>query len=178
LYDKTLTNQRKIMSESFLGEIRIVAFNFAPRNWSFCNGAILSIAQNTALFALLGTTYGGNGTTTFALPNLQGRIPIHLSALFTLGSTGGEATHTLISSEMPIHRHSAGASSNAPNQPGPGGDFWAGGTGTAPYAASTNNSMANQALTLAGGGQPHENMPPFLTVGFVIALAGVFPSRN
>jgi microcystin-dependent protein len=166
------------MGEPFLGEIKMVGFNFPPKGWAFCNGQLMAINQNQALFALLGTTYGGNGQTTFALPNLQGAIPIHFGLSYQLGQVGGEATHTLISSEMPIHSHAATASSNAPNKPGPAGNFWATGNGCSPYIASANNAMAIQTVATAGGGQPHENRPPFLVVNFVIALVGVFPSRN
>ena len=165
------------MGEPFLAEIRIVSFNFAPKGWAFCNGQLLPINQNQALFALLGTTYGGNGTTTFALPNLQGRVPFHFGGNFTLGQTGGEATHTLSTSEMPAHNHLAMASSSNADQVSPSANFWAKGAASA-YSAAPNNAMSPASLAQAGGSQPHENMSPFLVLNFVIALQGIFPSRN
>jgi microcystin-dependent protein len=165
------------MGSPFLAEIKIISFNFAPRGWAFCNGQLLPINQNQALFALLGTTYGGNGTTTFALPNLQGRVPFHFGGNFTLGQVGGEATHTLSTSEMPAHNHLAMASSNNADQVSPSGNFWAKGAASA-YSAAANNAMSSASLANAGGSQPHANLSPFLTLNFVIALQGIFPSRS
>lgn len=165
------------MAEPFLGEIKIVSFNFAPKGWAFCNGQTLAIQQNQALFSILGTTYGGNGTTTFQLPNLQGRVPLHVGGGITLGQSSGEASHTLLASEMPGHSHVPLASSNPPSMASPSGNCWAGGNPL--YAASpVDTAMAAQAVPNAGGGQAHENQPPYLVLTFVIALTGIFPSRN
>ena len=165
------------MSEQYLSEIRLISFNFAPHGWALCNGQLLPINQNQALFALLGTTYGGNGQTTFALPNLQGRIPIHTGNGFVLGQSGGETAHTLTLAELPQHIHTAqGASANA-TQPSPSGNVWAAHSFTA-YAHTANGSMAAGALSTVGGSQPHNNMPPYLVLNFIIALTGIFPSQN
>ena len=166
------------MSTPFLGEIKIVSFNFAPKGWALCNGQLLPINQNQALFSLLGTTYGGNGQTTFALPNLQGRTPLHVGAGFILGQSSGEEVHTLISSEMPAHTHAAVASSNTADQTSPANNYWAVSGSYTAYAGSPNETMAPQAVGPAGGSQPHANLSPYLVLNFVIALQGIFPSRN
>ncbi len=165
------------MAEPFLSEIRVFSFNFAPKGWALCNGQLLPINQNQALFSLLGTTYGGNGQTTFALPNLQGKVPIHVGSGFTLGQTGGEQAHTVSINEMPMHTHVANAASvngtvGLPlgNLPGP----YANGYST-PTALT---SLAPATVTNVGGSQPHQNMQPFLTLNFSIALQGIFPSPN
>lgn len=165
------------MATPFLAEIKILSFNFAPKGWAACNGQVMPIAQNTALFSLLGTTYGGDGRVTFALPDLQGRVPFHMGGAFTLGQRGGEETHTLINSEMPAHTHAANASSAAANQASPEANFWANGA-VAAYANGSNTSMATQDVLPVGGSQAHENRSPFLTLNFVIALQGIFPSQN
>ena len=168
------------MSEPFLGEIRITAFNFPPRGWAYCNGQVLPIAQNQALFALLGTTYGGNGQTTFALPNLRGRAPMHFGAGFALGQQGGEEAHTLTASEMPAHTHALPAQSQ-PAQDGvaPAGAASFAASGVQPYRSGASQTVAAQsAVGATGGSQAHENRPPFLVVSFCIALQGIFPSRN
>ena len=165
------------MSEPFLSEVKIVSFNFAPKGWALCNGQLLPINQNQALFSLLGTTYGGNGQTTFALPNLQGRIPIHMSNGHTLGESSGEENHTLNSNEMAAHVHPVSASSADPNQGLPTGNIWANGAGT--YSSAVPDSSMNPAsISNAGGGQPHTNMQPYLVLNFIIALQGIFPSQN
>lgn len=174
------------MSEPFIGQINVVAFNFAPRGWAECNGQLLPIAQNTALFSLLGTTFGGDGRSTFALPDLRGRTPVHWGQgpglpEISLGESAGSETVTLISTQMPMHNHIALASASPGNQPGPAGHSWAAeGTGaTFVYSnQSPNGSMGPTALASAGGNQPHNNMQPYLTMNFVIALVGIFPSRN
>jgi microcystin-dependent protein len=170
------------MSSPFLAEIRIFSFNFPPKGWAMCNGQLLPIQQNAALFSILGTTYGGNGVQTFALPNLQGRVPLHMGTNggnnFILGQSAGEETHTLIVSEMPTHTHAPVASSNGPAVAGPGGNFWASNTGATPYTTASNSSMANGAIGVAGGSQPHQNLSPLLTLNICIALVGIFPSRN
>ncbi len=176
------------MSSPFLAEIRIFGFNFPPRGWAFCDGQLMSISQNTALFSLLGTTYGGDGKSTFGLPNLQGSAPMHsgqgpgLSQRF-LGETGGEQTVTLLQTEMPAHAHGAQGFSGAGGQnPGPA-DTWsdANQRGITTYAPSNANGanvqMSPLALSIAGGDQPHNNMMPYLTLNFCIALQGIFPAR-
>jgi microcystin-dependent protein len=177
------------MSDQFLAEIRIFPFNFPPKGWAFCNGQLMPISQNTALFSLLGTTYGGNGTSNFALPNLQGSAPLGFGqgpglTLRDLGEIGGEQTVTLISTEMPAHSHTAKASTSG-GQDSPTNNSWGesklGKTPLDVYAANhpnTNVPMSSQALSIAGGSLPHNNMPPFLCMNFVIALQGLFPSRS
>jgi len=171
------------MSTPFLSEIKIVSFNFAPKGWALCNGQLLPINQNQALFSLLGTTYGGDGRVNFALPNLQGRIPNHVGDGFTLGEVGGEQSVTLIQTEMPVHSHGAlGASGTGQNSPV--GNAWASGLKTGPSvytpSGTQNNDVAMNPLALAisGGSQPHNNMMPFLTLNFCIALQGIFPPRT
>lgn len=166
------------MAEPYLSEIRIFSFNFAPRNWAQCNGQLMPINQNQALFALLGTAYGGNGQTTFALPNLQGRAAMHIGNNLQQGQIGGEASHTLSITEMPSHNHNAVASSNGPNASTPMNNFWASNTGFNPYSATINGTMNNAAISNTGLGQGHSNMAPYLTLNFCIALQGIFPSRN
>jgi len=165
------------MSTPFLGEIRIMSFNFPPKGWAFCNGQLLPINQNQALFSLLGTYFGGNGQTNFALPNLQGRVPIHQGSQFVQGQTGGEAAHTLNISEIPVHTHVVTASSNVADQGNPQGNYLAVESSNA-YSTAPDNTMAPQAIPNAGGSQPHDNMSPYLVLTFCIALQGIFPSRN
>jgi microcystin-dependent protein len=165
------------MSEPFLGEIRIVSFNFPPKGWAFCDGQLLPIQLNQALFSILGTTYGGNGTTNFGLPNLQGRVPFHMGSGLTLGQTDGESTHTLNVNELPPHNHIPMANSADADQVSPAGHYWAKGAASA-YGAAANATMAAGALGYVGGNQPHENMSPYLVLNFVIALQGIFPSLS
>lgn len=165
------------MSTPFLGEIKIISFNFPPKGWAFCNGQLLPINQNQALFSILGTTYGGDGRTTFGLPNLQGRIPIHVGSGFTLGQRGGEETHTLSISETPTHIHTVNASSAAASASTPLGNLWADGSKNN-FAATPNTTMAPQSIGSTGGSQAHNNLSPYLVLNFVIALQGIFPSRN
>jgi microcystin-dependent protein len=174
--------------DPYVGEIRMVGFNFAPTGWAVCNGQILPISQNTALFSLLGTQFGGNGTSNFALPNLQGCAPMHFGngAGLTprnIGEVGGETAVTLLSSQMPSHTHAAqNAAASTAGTPGPTVIFGGGGRGKEPaYApASTPNTvkMSVQAVGTAGNNQPHNNMPPYLTMNFIIAMNGVFPPRS
>jgi len=165
------------MGTPYLSEIRVFSFNFAPKGWAFCNGQLLPINQNQALFSLLGTTYGGNGTTNFALPNLQGKTPIHMGNGFVIGQTGGEQTHTLIPGEMPQHTHPAIASSNPANLGVAPNNFWANGNQPA-YAANPGAQMNPAEVGSIGGNQAHNNMSPYLVLTFCIALQGIFPSRN
>jgi microcystin-dependent protein len=160
-----------------MSEIRIFSFNFPPKQWAFCNGQFLPINQNQALFSLLGTMYGGNGVTTFALPDLRGRVPIHVGSGFTQGESGGEPAHTLTLSEMPAHNHMVSASSASASADGPAGNLWANGSQAA-YTTVPAVSLNPQAVVTVGGSQPHENRSPFLVLNFCIALTGVFPSRN
>src|SRR5271155_4896497 len=162
------------MATPYLGEIRIVSFNFAPKGWAFCNGQTLSIAQSQALFSLLGTTYGGNGIQNFQLPNLQGSMPVDVGAGFVQGQVGGEVNHTLISGEMPTHTHQAQGVSTTASSPDAAGNTWAVATQNA-YSTTPNTTMGTKALSSAGGSQPHPNMPPYLVLNFVIALTGIFP---
>ncbi len=174
------------MTDQFLAEIRIFAGNFAPTGWATCDGQLLPISQNTALFSLLGTTYGGDGKSTFGLPNLQGSAPMHPGqgpglSLHDLGEVGGEQTVTLIETELPAHTHTAQAYPGAGGQ-GPSGNTWSDPNqrGISAYALSsnTNTPMSGQALAITGGGQPHNNMMPYLGLTFIIALQGIYPPRT
>ena len=169
------------MAEPFLGEIKLVSFNFPPKGWAFCNGQLLAINQNQALFSILGTTYGGDGRTNFALPNLQGRMPIHVGNGITLGQAGGAQAVTLTTAQLPAHSHVLHATSALANSANPAGNLLAAKPrgGRDIYAPPAHTTALNAAaITSTGGGQPHENMQPYLTLNFVIALVGIFPSRN
>ena len=177
------------MATPFLGEVRIFSFNFAPKGWAMCNGQVMPIAQNQALFALLGTTYGGDGTTNFALPDLRSRIAIGFGqgpglSNYVQGQFGGEEVHTLITQEMPAHNHPVACKSTIDNSTpptSPVSNFWTReNNGDAPYSSTPNglSGMHPSAIATAGGSQPHLNLQPSLTMNFCIALAGVFPSRN
>ena len=169
------------MSDYFLGEIRIFSFDFAPRSWATCDGQLLPINQNQALFSLLGTTYGGNGQTTFALPDLRDRSPMHVGqssrfgSTYFLGERSGEAAHTLSVGEMPMHTHTVNLVSGPGTSTTPAGNFLAVHRGG---YADQYNTVLPTSTAAAGGGQAHENMPPFLTLNFCIALQGIFPTRN
>jgi microcystin-dependent protein len=165
------------MGTPFMSEIRIVSFGFAPEGWAFCNGQLLPINQNQALFSLLGTTYGGNGQTTFALPDLRGDTPIHVGSGHTLGETGGEQAHTLSIAELPTHVHGMNGS-NTPSETNIATGAYLGIVNNAYGAAANLVALSPAAMTNVGGSQPHLNMQPFLTLNFCIALIGVFPSRN
>jgi microcystin-dependent protein len=168
------------MAEPFLSEIRIMSFVFAPKGWALCNGQLLPINQNQALFSLLGTTFGGDGRVNFALPDLRGRTPIHVGSSHTLGERGGEQAHTLSIAELPTHLHVLMASSTLANAPvpfGPAGNILAANPTTLLYGPPNNLVAAStQSVTNTGGSQAHLNMQPFLTLSFCIALQGIFPS--
>ena len=168
------------MSEPFLSEIKIVSFNFPPKGWAFANGQLLPINQNQALFALMGTTYGGNGQTNFQLPNLQGKVAIHQGNGFTLGQQGGEQAVTLQTNQMPAHRHNAQANNSLSGtlQKSPVAGTWAPGSADQIYSSAAGATMNGAAFANAGGSQPHNNMMPYLTLNFVIALQGIFPSQS
>lgn len=164
------------MSESYLGEIRMFAGNFAPQGWALCNGQLLSIAENEALFALLGTTYGGDGQTTFGLPDLQGRVPVHPSPQYARGAKGGTETVTLTANQLPQHTHIANANNTVATGDTPVNSVW-GKTLFYMYASGATQNMNSQLLSPVGGGQPHANMMPTTTVSFIISLYGVFPPQ-
>jgi len=171
------------MSEPFLAEVRIVGFNFAPRGWAFCDGQILPINQNQSLYSLLGTTYGGDGRTSFALPDLRSRTPIHVGRsnggrTHTLGQKSGEETHTLSANEMPQHDHVAQASTANATSNNPTNHVFARSAERAYHEPGPNAAMHSGMLLNVGGGQAHNNMQPFLALNFCIALQGLFPSRN
>jgi microcystin-dependent protein len=172
------------MADPFVAEIRIFPFNFAPKGWAFCDGQILPLSQNTALFSLLGTTYGGDGKSNFALPNMQGNAPMHPGqgpglSLHDLGETGGSETVSLLESEIPSHTHSFAASQADGINRQPGGNLVANMIGVNGYATpGAIVTMSPNAITPAGGDQPHNNMQPYLTLNFCIALQGVFPPRT
>ena len=175
------------MAEAFVAEIRIFAGNFAPTGWAFCNGQLLPISQNTALFSLLGTFYGGDGKSTFALPDLQGRAPMHhgqgpgLSERF-IGEEAGSETVTLLQTELPLHNHQLRVSTQPAGLTNPTGAVWAASSeGRTPpplYSTTQNTNMAANALSPAGGSLPHNNMHPYLSLNFIIAMQGVFPPRS
>jgi microcystin-dependent protein len=170
------------MADPFVAEIRIFPFNFAPTGWAFCNGQLLPISQNTALFSLVGTYYGGDGKSTFGLPNLKGSFPMYWGqgpglSLYDLGQVGGAETVSLLASEIPQHTHALSGGTNAP-QRGAAGTV-PGASPAKPYHPGPPNATANPAMVgPAGGGAPHNNMPPYLTLSFCIAMQGVFPPRS
>lgn len=180
------------MADPFLGEIRMTGFNFAPNGWALCNGQLLAISQNAALFSLLGTMYGGNGVQTFGLPNLQGRVPIHQGtglglSPYAVGEIGGSENVTLLTTQMPAHNHLMGVSNQSGAVADPTNAILAqgnSGSGRAPVAVSdyvstaATGTLAPTAIQPAGGSQPHSNIQPFLCVNFIIALQGIFPSRS
>jgi len=167
------------MSQPFLGEIKIISWNFSPRGWAFCNGQFLPINQNQALFSILGTTYGGNGQTTFALPDFRGRAPNHVGNGFTLGQKGGQEAHTVTISEMPAHIHGpVGASTLNTGQAGGCANNSNATSTQNPYETTGDAAAAPGTITNTGGSQPHNNLQPYLVLNFIIALVGIFPSQN
>jgi microcystin-dependent protein len=166
------------MGSQYIGEIRMFAGTFAPVDWAFCNGQILAISQNEALFNLIGTTYGGDGQNTFALPNLQSRIPFHQGAGFVIGQAAGSEQVTLTSQQVPAHTHAANCFNGDATQGSPSGNVWSQSTLEQYSNATPVDAMNPAALGPAGGSLPHDNMTPYLVVNFIIALFGVFPSQN
>jgi microcystin-dependent protein len=170
------------MGQPYVGEIRMVGFNFPPRGWMQCNGQLLPISEYETLFNLIGTTYGGDGQSTFALPDLRSRIPLHVGTAadgntYTLGESGGVEQVTLTTSQIPAHSHLPQASTSNQGPTGPSGNVWAASPVYTEYFATPDGTaMAAGAIASAGGGQPHDNMVPFLVINFVISLFGVFPS--
>lgn len=166
------------MAEPFLSEIRIMSFGFAPKGWALCDGQLLPINQNQALFSLLGTTYGGDGRVNFALPDLRSRVPLHMGSGHTLGERGGEQAHTLSISELPTHTHVVGASTLATGGSATPNGTVLGGANNAYHAPTNLTSLTPGTLTNVGGSQAHLNMQPFLVLNFSIALQGIFPSQT
>jgi microcystin-dependent protein len=165
------------MAEPFIAEIRMMSFNFPPKGWAFCNGQLLPINQNQALFSLLGTTFGGDGRVNFALPNLQGRTPIHMGSGHTLGELGGEFAHTLSIGELPQHTHIANATNTNGTVALPANNVL-GALNNAYNQLAQQTSINSGTISNVGGSQAHQNMQPFLTINFSIALQGIFPSQN
>ncbi|HTO91284.1 MAG TPA: tail fiber protein [Candidatus Sulfotelmatobacter sp.] len=169
------------MATPFLGEIKLISFNYPPRGWAFCNGQLLPINQNQALFSILGNTYGGDGRVNFGLPNLQARTPIHRSSAHSLGESGGEQGHTLALNEMPTHAHSLMGSSATATAVSPAGNVLAdtrASNGIEQYRGQPDAAMSPAAVAPTGGGQAHSNLQPYLVLNFVIALQGIFPSQT
>jgi microcystin-dependent protein len=169
------------MGTPYVGEIRMFAGNFAPAGWAFCQGQTLAIADNDTLFTLIGTTYGGDGQTTFNLPNLASRVPVHMGTggggSYVIGQSAGVESVTLTTQQIPAHNHTPLCNSNAGNQNSPGGGFWAAQSQLAPYTSDPpTDQMANNAIGPTGGSQPHDNMTPFLVINFIISLFGIFPT--
>jgi microcystin-dependent protein len=164
------------MAEPFLGEVRLMSFNFAPKGWALCNGQFLPINQNQALFSILGTTYGGNGQTTFALPDLRGRAPLYQGQGITLGQKAGEEAHTLTISEMPTHNHIMSASTTNGDQNIP--SILAAANNVYGPLGNPTTTLAPASISNTGGSQAHQNMQPYAVISFCIALQGIFPSRN
>lgn len=164
------------MPDPYIGEVRVFPFHFAPKGWAECNGQLLSIQQNQALFAVLGTRYGGDGMSTFALPNLMGRVPVQIGNNVNLGQAGGEEAHVLIVPEMPLHTHTAMASTNGADQVSPSANVWASVPGL--YSANENATMNPAAVQSNGFDQGHDNLQPYCVFNICIATTGIFPTRN
>ncbi len=171
------------MSSPYIGEIRMFGGNFAPAGWMFCDGSILAISEYETLFNLIGTTYGGDGQSTFALPDLRGRVPVHMGqgaglSAYTIGQMGGQEMVTLTTSQMPAHSHVPQANTGMGSQTSPAGNVWANSTNL-PYSASAPSAaMDPAAVGMAGGSQPHDNMVPYLCISFIISLFGIFPTQS
>lgn len=170
------------MSQPYIGEIRMFAGNFAPQGWAFCDGSLMSITDNPTLFNLIGTTYGGDGQNTFALPDLRGRLPIHQGSGFAVGQNGGVEQVTLTANQIPVHTHPALGQSQAGNQSNPKNEVWANSalnqfsSAGVTQSQGPNDTMNAGAITSSGGNQPHDNLMPFLAVSFIISLFGIYPS--
>ncbi|OFW79258.1 MAG: phage tail protein [Alicyclobacillus sp. RIFOXYA1_FULL_53_8] len=164
------------MADPYVGEIRVFSFDYAPRGWAQCNGQLMPINQNQVLFAILGTTYGGDGITTFALPNLAGRVPVHVGNTVTLGQAAGEANHTLTADELPHHSHLARASNITATQVSPQNNVW--GSRDNVFSNQAGSAMSAESVANSGGSQGHSNMQPYTVVNFCIALTGIFPPHN
>jgi len=165
------------MSTPFIGEMRIVAFNFAPKGWALCNGQSMTIAQNKPLFSIFGTTYGGDGTLNFNLPDLQGRTPIHVGNGYTTGNAGGEVAHTLAAGELPTHNHLINATNVAGTSPSPSLTYFAN-SNVQPFRTDSGTTMSPDSIVGVGSSQAHNNMQPFLVVNIIVALVGIFPSTS
>src|SRR4051812_24435498 len=164
--------------DAFLGEVRMFGGNFAPRGWALCAGQLMAISQNETLYALIGTTYGGDGVNTFGLPDLRGRIPVHQGSGFVIGQLAGSENVTLTSTQIPVHSHLAQGLSGDGTQPGPAGNIWATSALGQFSPGPPNATMGAAAISPTGSTQPHSNMMPFLGINFIIALEGIFPSQN
>ena len=166
------------MATPFLGEIKIASFSYPPRGWAYCNGQILPVNQNQNLFNVIGNRYGGNGTTTFALPDFRGRAPMHVGNGMAMGQAGGEEFHTLVAAELPEHNHTVAASSAPGTVNTPNGNYLAN-SNVSPYRTDTDTNLEPvQAISSAGSSQPHENRQPFLVLNFIVALQGIAPSQS
>lgn len=167
------------MADPFVGEIKMFGGNFAIQNYAFCNGALMAIADNDVLYSLIGTTYGGDGQTTFGLPDLRGRIPVHQSSNFPMGQSAGTESVTLTQQQLPAHNHPVIANSNGGTSGNPQNNIVAGSTTTQPYSqGAISNQLGNQSITPTGGSQPHDNMMPYLCINFIISLYGIYPSQS
>lgn len=167
------------MSEAYIGDVRLFGFNFPPRYWLPCQGQTLAISQNQVLFSILGTTYGGDGITTFMLPDLSGRAPVHVGNGVSLGQSGGEENHTLTINEIPAHNHTVQASEQGSSVYTPVGGAWApAGNSTNSYSAAADSQMSASAISPTGGSQPHTNMQPYLAMNYCICISGLYPPRN
>lgn len=166
------------MATPFIGEVRIFGGSFAPAGWAFCDGRLLPISENEALYSLIGTTYGGDGTSTFGLPDLRGRLPMHAGPQYQLGQLAGAETVQLSANQLPIHQHPPAASSASGNTNSPQNAVWASGSSAYYGTGSANATLNAAAVQPAGNGQPHDNLSPYLVVSFIIALQGVYPSQS